>query len=293
MKPPSANDDLTLLALSIVAPVDYLTGVGAPRGPLPGSILSFTRSRRTELSLSHEHTQHHRCVLVTALRGSGVICVDADNVWLREGESLLIFPFQFHSYMNLELEKLCFNFVTFEMASPSELEPLEPLRAAPRSLGPMEAALLREVLHAWKNDPHQSLLPFHLGLLLRRLAASKSLEKRPVIKNLGADLFARVNQYVQPRLAQPITLAELGRALGQSESHLRARFRALTGISLGSHLRALRIQKACNLLHSTALPIGTVAEQCGFESVYSFSRTFKIARGISPRAYRQGLLRSP
>ena len=97
---------------------------------------------------------------------------------------------------------------------------------------------------------------------------------------------ARVNRYALPRLDKPLPISRLATALGESESHLRARFREATGGSLGRHLRQLRLQKACQLLHTTELNITEVAERCGFDSVYSFSRTFKTGCGVSPRVYR-------
>ena len=104
-----------------------------------------------------------------------------------------------------------------------------------------------------------------------------------------ADLMARINRYVMPRLDQPLSIHQLAAALGESESHLRAKFRRATGGSLGRHLRQLRLQKACQLLHTTGLNITEVAERCGFDSVYSFSRAFKTGCGVSPRAYREGV----
>ena len=75
----------------------------------------------------------------------------------------------------------------------------------------------------------------------------------------------------------------------------QAQFRMLTGGSFGHHLRELRITKACSLLHGTALSITQIAEQCGFESVYSFSRTFKTGIGLgaspmaTPRIFQGGM----
>jgi AraC-like DNA-binding protein len=292
METPSSPLDLTplrKLAQVIPDPVDYFTGACIPENGLPGRILCFTRRLGENLVANNLRSHHHRCVFVTALHGDGVVCVDASHVRLKEGESLLIFPFQFHSYMEIPSGDICWAFTTFETANPEDLEPLKPLRDSTRSLNTTDALLLQALLECWESESMQALLPLHLALFLRRLAAAKAPEKKPrrIVKGSGADLLARVNAYVLPRLAQPISLVELGRALGQSESHLRAQFRALTGHSLGSHLRLLRIQKACQLLHSTPLPIAAVAEQCGFDSVYSFSRAFKNVWDISPRAYRQ------
>jgi transcriptional regulator GlxA family with amidase domain len=94
-----------------------------------------------------------------------------------------------------------------------------------------------------------------------------------------------VNQLAQ-RAGEPLGLGEIARSLGISPSHLRARFRASCGVSIGRHLRQLRLEQACGLLRLGPQRVSEVAEQCGFASIYSFSRAFRLAYGVSPLAYR-------
>jgi AraC-like DNA-binding protein len=51
-------------------------------------------------------------------------------------------------------------------------------------------------------------------------------------------------------------------------------------------LRQLRLEQACGLLRLGPQRVSEVAEQCGFASIYSFSRAFRLAYGVSPLAYR-------
>ena len=57
-------------------------------------------------------------------------------------------------------------------------------------------------------------------------------------------------------------------------------------MSIGRHLRQLRLEQACGLLRLGPQRVSEVAEQCGFASIYSFSRAFRLAYGVSPLAYR-------
>lgn len=271
-------------------PTNYYQGISANSVALPDNILCFTR--RSAEALQHtsllQPDRHHRCVLVTAMRGSGRLCLDATSLLLNEGQTQFIAPFQFHSYTELPPEPFCWVFLTFEIASMVEIEPLR--SSPPRTLGPTEWVLLREILQCWLNPKKHSLLSIHVGLFLARLAAMESSSLNhpsPSKSDSGADWIARVNSHILPRLDHPLGLKQLARALGSSESHLRAKFKRITGGSLGRHLRQLRIQKACSLLRNTVFPIGEIADQCGFDSVYTFSRTFKAECTVSPRAYRQ------
>ena len=279
--------NLLSLARRIPEPVDYFAGRGGMEGALPGKILCFGRTRASHLNpnpAEGQPTQHHRCVLIVALRGEGSLRIDADTFPLGEGQAQLISPFQYHSYTGVCPENICWVFVTFEVASPRLIEPLHCRPSAP--MGPVELLLLREILQCWEGGAEGGLLSLHLALLLRRLGAAA----KPIKTSHGEpapDLVARINAYALPRLSEPLRLKELGAALGESESHLRAKFRRLTGESLGRHLRQLRLRRACQMLVTTSLSITEVARQTGFDSVYSFSRCFKAEGGLSPRAYRE------
>ena len=48
-----------------------------------------------------------------------------------------------------------------------------------------------------------------------------------------------------------------------------------------------RIARACARLSAIYVSVSQIAEECGFESLYSFSRTFKKEQGSSPLAYRK------
>jgi AraC-like DNA-binding protein len=54
-------------------------------------------------------------------------------------------------------------------------------------------------------------------------------------------------------------------------------------------VRNTRIHRACGLLNGSDLGITEIADQCGFTSVYAFSRTFRKVVGKPPTRFRQGL----
>jgi AraC-like DNA-binding protein len=46
-----------------------------------------------------------------------------------------------------------------------------------------------------------------------------------------------------------------------------------------------------DLLQHTGLPVGTIADRCGFKTVYHFSRRVKRATGSSPTELRRRHMR--
>ncbi|HEX4139506.1 MAG TPA: helix-turn-helix domain-containing protein [Candidatus Methylacidiphilales bacterium] len=281
------------LTSSIPSPASYLQGRATGVASLPANILCFARHSADEL-MAHRsartHHQHHRFVLIVALRGAGRVCVDIDTFSLRPGQAQLLFPFQFHSYLDVAPERICWLFITFEMDAEHDVAPL-------RSSGSGEIArgdlpLLGEFVRGWLARAPMRLLQLHLATLLVRQALNRRTApaaRKPAKEMPEAGILSLVNRYVLPRLERPITVKAMAGALGHSESHLRRRFRLATGLSLGRHLRELRLRRACSLLRGTSLPVGEVAARCGFDSIYAFSRAFRTEVRVSPRGYRKSM----
>jgi AraC-like DNA-binding protein len=83
------------------------------------------------------------------------------------------------------------------------------------------------------------------------------------------------------------TVAELARRVGLSRSGFASRFAELVGEPPLQYLVRWRIARAAELLRDTEDGIVEIASRVGYESVPSFSRTFKRWRGQSPAAFRR------
>jgi transcriptional regulator GlxA family with amidase domain len=82
---------------------------------------------------------------------------------------------------------------------------------------------------------------------------------------------------------------ELGavcRSVSLSERTLRRRLRQELGITWNEYRRRARLLAAATLLSDTALPVGRIAEQVGFESQSALAKAFRSLMGLSPRAFR-------
>lgn len=83
------------------------------------------------------------------------------------------------------------------------------------------------------------------------------------------------------------TLPELAAAAGLSVTRYTALFGRLTGFAPIDFLIRQRVQQGATLLATTVAPIAAVAEECGFNDPYYFSRSFTRVMGCSPREYRR------
>lgn len=282
----SAAPALEALVARLPRPPQQLFGRRAEPLALPDNIVCFQRRAAAELRQPRRgRALHHRHVLIFALRTAVTVAVDDRAIRLAPGEGLLVFPFQFHHYLEAERDRLQWLFVTFDLADSSRLATL---RFQPFRLTPPLRALAAELLVAHAETRTGDLPVLLLAVMLERLRRQKPLARRPAATTaVVPDLVTQVNQLAQRSGESRGNIKQLARELGISQSHLRARFRASCGgVSLGRHLRRLRLEKACGLLRLTPNRVSEVAEQCGFTSIYSFSRAFRTAYGVSPLGYR-------
>lgn len=283
--PLSSRASLDSLAATLPHPAHPL--LGRRPGPLvlPDNIICFQRRSTRELNRPrHGRALHHRFVLILALRGTVPVCVDDRVIPLSAGEGLLVFPFQFHHYLDTAERDLAWIFITFDLA---DGQGLAALQYQPFSLTREVREFASRLLAAYQEEGRLSELPaLLLALLLAHLRRQEPAAATRPGPQANPGLVIQVNQLAH-RVHEPVTIKELARALGISPSHLRARFRASCGVSLGRHLRRLRLERACGLLRLTPDRITEVAEKCGFTSIYTFSRAFSMAFGKSPMDYRR------
>jgi len=263
--------------------------LGRRPGPLvlPDNIVCFQRRSSHELNRPRRgRALHHRFVLILALKGAVGVCVDDRVIRLMPGEGLLVFPFQFHHYIEGSAREIFWVFITFDLADATSLAPLHyrPFHLTPdcRNLG-------AELIVAYQKEGRLSEMPaLLLALLLARLQRQRVavVSRRKADREASPDMVMHVNQLAH-RTDQPLGIKEMAQSLGISQSHLRARFRASCGVSIGRHLRRLRLERACGLLRLTPNRVSEIAEQCGFNSIYSFSRAFRTAYKVSPVGFRQ------
>lgn len=253
---------------------------------LPNNIVCFQRCAASELNRPlRGRALHHRCVVIFNLQTTVTVRVDDRAIRLHPNEGLFILPFQFHHYVEPVAEAMRWVFITFDLGN---VAPFESMRFRPFALTPSVRALGVELISAYLHEGRESdLLPLQLALLLARLRRLQPLRRMPEAGGSAPGVAMQVNQLVHGQV-RALGIKEIAVALGISESHLRARFRASCGVSLGRHLRRLRLEKACGLLRLTPHRVSEVAELCGFNSIYLFSRAFRSEYGISPMAYRHG-----
>ena len=93
-------------------------------------------------------------------------------------------------------------------------------------------------------------------------------------------------RYIHQNFAGQLKIAGLSKLCHMSTSGFCTLFSDLMHSSPNRYINKLRLENACNLLHSTELPVLDISIESGFASLSNFYRMFKEHYGMSPLKWR-------
>ena len=124
-----------------------------------------------------------------------------------------------------------------------------------------------------------------LGLLLRWADPSGRIEPAPVLSDAR---LARVVDFVEAHIDEPLTVGELAGVACVSAFHFGRCFRAATGETPHRYVMGRRVERAkALLLAEPALDVTSVALATGFASQSHLSEVFRARVGAPPGAWRR------
>jgi transcriptional regulator GlxA family with amidase domain len=100
------------------------------------------------------------------------------------------------------------------------------------------------------------------------------------------DSVARAAAWARPRLEQGIGVNDLARAVGQSPRTFSRRISSATGLSPVQFLQQLRVERAIELIESTALPFEEIAYRVGYSDPSTLRNLVRRGAGAGPRELR-------
>ena len=103
----------------------------------------------------------------------------------------------------------------------------------------------------------------------------------------NAERIQEVTHYITENYGKNITLRDAARMAYLEDAYFCKQFKKLTGFGFVEYLTQVRVKAAASMLIETALPVGQIAERCGFSSSNYFGDVFKRLYGVSPREYRK------
>lgn len=108
------------------------------------------------------------------------------------------------------------------------------------------------------------------------------------VTSSGITYIPQVLNYIQQNYAK-VSVEGIARHFSISVSHLGRIFRKNTHTTVSDAIQQVRVQKACELLTSTKLPVQNIAEAVGYTDVTYFIRMFKKHQHTTPLQYRKNI----
>jgi AraC-like DNA-binding protein len=95
-----------------------------------------------------------------------------------------------------------------------------------------------------------------------------------------------IRNVVEQHYASPISVSELAYLSGRSLSSFKRDFQNIYNVAPATWIREKRLEKAKNMLETTALSVSDICYSLGFENLSHFSRIYKEFHGQAPSISR-------
>lgn len=226
--------------------------------------------------------------LVYVHQGEMSVTVDRKSHALAEGEAILLIPggqelFQFARNAPTHHGWCQVCFPNYEVAVLDKLRKVQPVLNLSELMKTLIGTFPPFILSRTDETTRQIFRNLVESVILDHLARAGFFEGSDPM--MPAPL-QRACNLAHSQLQAPLTLDQLAKASGVSQTHLIRLFRNHFQQTPIEWLWQLRLRHGKSLLEQSGLKIEEIAYRCGFQNPYHFSRRFKNEFRHSPRAHR-------
>ncbi len=138
----------------------------------------------------------------------------------------------------------------------------------------------------YKSEKLSLCIEEMLLLISRHRQLNIEFENLKPIEQEYKNQFSEVRSFIHQHFQENWSVSRMADMLSLSTSRFSVLYQTFFKISPNEDLIVKRIDAAKILLLSTRTSIEQIAADCGFKSIYYFSRIFKKRTGVSPEAFR-------
>ncbi|MEA5403295.1 helix-turn-helix domain-containing protein [Arcicella sp. DC2W] len=145
----------------------------------------------------------------------------------------------------------------------------------------------------WNGEINQSsnmeliLLEVHARLLRLALETTYNHHEFTSTQKYDFSVTEQIVVYITQNYLQPISIADIGTAVGLHPDYANSIFKKAFGCTLHEYIIQERISHAQRKLTISNQSITEIAFECGFNSISRFNATFRKMNGCTPREYRK------
>ncbi len=96
-----------------------------------------------------------------------------------------------------------------------------------------------------------------------------------------------IKEYIHKHYNRDIQLEDIADMLKLNPIYMGSYFKKCTGYSISHYVNCVRVSQAKSLLTMGRYSVSEVAEQCGYNDCYYFSKVFKQIEGVPPSLYQR------
>ncbi len=104
--------------------------------------------------------------------------------------------------------------------------------------------------------------------------------------------FDKVISFLNRNYNREIKLEEIASIAAMNPSAFCRYFKSKTGKTIKNYIAHMRTSYACKLLLNQNMSVAQVSNECGFETISYFNKTFKKNTGYTPTEYKNLILKS-
>ncbi|MNW39731.1 HTH-type transcriptional activator Btr [compost metagenome] len=231
--------------------------------------------------------------IVFVVNGTGIIFINQKSHFLKSGVTIILNPDDHVQFINdssneMELQLLHYQPFRFNAANQTFAAaevPLDFTRCMPViSSSSLVDSFLTKIKTATGNDERQYQVKrqLYFSELILHLHSLIEIESSAI-----DDTISKTITYMEENYAKPISMSELPRMAGMTQSSYCRAFKKKTGMTPGQYLTKIRILKAKELMMDRKSTLRQIAVQVGYQDELYFSRIFKKTEGMSPSVYTQ------
>lgn len=124
-----------------------------------------------------------------------------------------------------------------------------------------------------------------IRLLQSHYTVTKSLPTNVARQNYRDELFARILAYVESKLYEPLTIAEICQQFSISRSSLQLLFKNAVDQSPKKYISDMKLERSRQMLRENKYTVSEISLKLGYSSIHYFSNAFTQKYHISPSEY--------
>ena len=124
-----------------------------------------------------------------------------------------------------------------------------------------------------------------IRLLQSKYVVSTALPSSVAKQNYRDELFERIIAYVESKIYEPLTIADVCQQFSMSRSSLQLLFKNTVNQSPKKYISDMKLEKARQMLRENKYTVSEISLKLGYSSIHYFSNAFNQKYHISPSEY--------